>query len=205
MRVFPLVTASALVLAAMPGPAGPAAAAAAAAPGIVVKDVNGSGCKKETTTAALSVDRTAVTVTYSDYVVSAAGSTKTASRNCRIRLKIDPVPGYAPTVTSVDYRGFADLAAGSVVQLAATYRFHGVDRVESAGMRLAGPFSDDWQATDKAEAGLVTGKCTGSHELDVESTLSVTSAPAGAPTDFIAMDSTDAVVPNTFHLAWKAC
>jgi hypothetical protein len=72
------------------------------------------------------------------------------------------VPGYAPTITSVDYRGFADVAAGSVVQLAATYGFHGATHVESAAMRLAGPFADNWRATDAAENGLVTGECPGS-------------------------------------------
>jgi hypothetical protein len=116
-------------------------------------------------------------------------------------MRIDPVSGYAPTITSVDYRGFADLAAGSAGQLAASYRFHGAPRAESAALRLAGPYSDNWQHTDVAEAGLVTGRCTGSNVLDVDSTLSVT----GAAPDVLAMDSTDAVAPNTFHLGWQPC
>jgi hypothetical protein len=198
-----LAAASALVVAPFGVPAG--TAAAAAPPGIVVLNVTGSGCRPQTTAAALSPDRTAVTIIYSDYLVPAAGSTGTVSKNCRINLRVDPVPGYAPTITSVDYRGFADLAAGSVVQLAATYGFHGTAHVESATMRLAGPFSDSWQATDAAGHGLVTGKCRGSSVLDVDSTLSVTSTSAAAATDYAAMDSTDGAVPNTFHLAWKPC
>jgi uncharacterized protein DUF4360 len=112
--------------------------------------------------------------------VPAAGSIKTVSKNCRVNLKIDPVPGYAPTITSVDYRGFAELAVGSVLQLAATYGFHDATHLEPAVFRLAGPFSDDWQTTDAAEGGLVTGKCTGAQVLDFDSTLSVTSTSAGA-------------------------
>jgi hypothetical protein len=177
----------------------------AAAPGIVVLNVTGSGCRPGTAAAALSPDRTAVTITYGDYAVPAAGSTRTVSKNCRINLRIDPVPGYAPRITSVDYRGFAQVAPGSVVRLAATYGFHGATHVESAALRLDGPFSDDWQATDAAEGGVVTGRCPGSSVLDVDSTLSVTSTPAGAATDYAAMDSTDGQVPTTFHLAWQPC
>lgn len=205
MRV-PIALAAALALVVTPSavPTG-TAVAAAPPPGIVVLNVTGSGCRPPTTAAALSLDRTAITIIYSDYLVPAAGSTRTVSKNCRINLRIDPVPGYAPTITSVDYRGFAEAAAGSVVQLAARYGFHGATHVESATMRLAGPFSDSWLATDAAEGGLVTGRCSGSSVLDVDSTLSVTSTSAAAATDYIAMDSTDGAVPNTLHLAWKPC
>jgi hypothetical protein len=204
MRALSLLAlASTLVAVPLLGPAGPAEAATT--PGITVLSVTGSGCRPNTTTAALSVDRTAVTITYSDYIVAAAGSTRTVSRSCRILLNITPVRGYTPAITSVDYRGFADLAAGSVARLAATYQFHGVTRVRSTPLRLAGAFSDDWQATDGGDAGLVAGRCPGSHVLDAQTTLSLNSTPAGAATDLITLDSTDAVVPNTFHLAWRRC
>ena len=181
------------------------AAPATAAASIVVLNVTGSGCRPNTTAAALSADRTALTIIYSDYAVPAAGATKAVSKNCRVNLKIEAVSGYAPTIMSVDYRGFADLETGSVVELAATYGFHGASHLESAALRLTGPFSDDWSATDSADGGLVTGKCNGSNVLDVDSTLSVTSTSAGAATDFVAMDSTDGLVPNTFRLTWNAC
>ena len=184
---------------------GLAAPARAAEPGIVVLNVTGSGCRPKTTTAALSPDRTAITLSYSEYLVAAAGSTRTVSRNCRVNLKVNPQPGYAPTITSVDYRGFADLAPGSVVGLSATYGFHGATHIESAGFALTGPFSDDWESTDAAAGGVVTGACNGSNVVDVDSTLSLTSTAAGAPTDFTAMDSADGVVPNTFHLVWRPC
>jgi hypothetical protein len=198
-----LAAASLLAASGLVAPAG--AAAATAAPGIVVLNVTGSGCRPNTITAALSPDRTALTILYSGYVVPAAGATKVVSKNCRINLKVEPVSGYAPTITSVDYRGFAHVATGSVAELNATYGFHGATHIESATLRLAGPFSDDWQARDAAEGGLVTGKCNGSNVLDVDSELSVTSTSTGAATDLIAMDSTDGLVPNTFHLTWKAC
>jgi hypothetical protein len=69
----------------------PGAAAAAAAPGITLLNVTGSGCKPKTTSAALSLDRTAITVTYSTYSAVSGGSTKAVSADCRINMKIDEV------------------------------------------------------------------------------------------------------------------
>lgn len=193
MQLLPFLGAGSVLAASLV--AGPAAAAE---PGIVVLNVTGSGCRPGTASAALSPDRTAITLTYSDYLASASAT----SRNCRVNLKVNPVPGYAPTITSVDYRGFASLAPGSVAGLTATYGFHGAAHLESAALRLTGPVSDDWETTDTAEGGLVTGACKGSNVLDVDSTLSLTSTAA---TDFTAMDSTDGVVPNTFHVTWRPC
>jgi uncharacterized protein DUF4360 len=204
MPALPVAATAIALLAVLPS--GPAdTSAAVAAPAITVLNVTGTGCRPNTTTAALSLDATALTVTYSQYVIAAGGSTKAVSKNCRINLKIDPVPGYAPRIDSVDYRGYADLAAGSTGQLAATYGFHGAAHLESATLRLTGAVADGWQATDAAADGLVIGKCTGSNVLDIDSTLGLTSTSAGAATDYLAMDSTDGVVPNTFHLTWSPC
>lgn len=201
MRVTPVVGVGIALAAGLP--VSPATGTGAMTePGIVVLNVTGSGCRPNTTAAALSPDRNAITITYAEYLASSAGA---VSRNCRINLKINPVPGYAPAVTSVDYRGFADLVPASDAQLTASYGFHGATHVESAALRLAGPFSDDWETTDAPEGGLVTGRCAGSNVLDIDSTLKVTAGPAGATTDFIAMDSTDGAVPNTFHVAWRRC
>jgi Domain of unknown function (DUF4360) len=204
--LFTLAAVSALVALPLTAPVPPAVAAGPSAPpGITLLNVTGSGCRPNTTSAAFSPDATALTITYSSYVLVAGGSTRTMSKDCRINLKIDAVKGYAPTITSVDYRGFVDLAAASRADLSATYGFHGAARLETAALRLTGAMSDNWQTTDTAEAGLVTGKCKGSHVLDVDSTLSLTSSAAGAATDYLAMDSTDGVVPNTLHVTWTPC
>ena len=205
MRLIPaLVSTSALAVALLVAPAG--ALAATPAPGIAAVTLNGTGCRPGTTTVALNLDRTAVTITYSDYVVPANGSTRTVSRDCRINLTINSTPGYAPMITSVDYRGFAELAAGSVARLTAEYGFQGVLHVASKTMRLAGPYSDDWQATDSRDPGLIAGFCRGTNVLDVDSTLSLTSSAAGAATNLVTLDATDGVVvPNTFRLAFLRC
>jgi uncharacterized protein DUF4360 len=199
MRALTILAAVAALVAA---PLAAPAHAAPPAPGITVLSVTGSGCRAGTTAAGLSADRTALTVTYSDYVV--AGSTRPVSRNCRIDLRIDPVPGYAPTITSVDNRGFAELAAGSLAILTTTYGFRGARTRVGVGWQ-AGPYSDNWTTTDAAANGLVTGACRGSNVLDLDSALTLTSSRAGAATDFVTMDATDVVAPSTLRLSWKRC
>jgi hypothetical protein len=202
MRVLSVLAAAAVLVAAPL--AAPAGAAVTTPPGITVLSVTGSGCPAGTAAAALSADRTALTVTYSDYVVVAGGSTRPVSRTCRIDLRIDPVPGYAPTVTSLDNRGFADLAAGSRALLTNIYGFRGARTRVAVGW-LAGPYADNWITTDASGGGLVSGSCRGSHVLDLDSTLTLVSSRAGAATDQVTVDSTDVVAPSTFRLAWKRC
>jgi len=193
ISVLGAVTAVAAALLAAP-------AGAAKEPGIVVLNINGSGCREKPAAVALSPDRTAITVTYSQYLVSPGSTTK----YCSINLKVNPPTGYAPRITSVDYRGFASLESGSEVNLKAAYGFHGATHQESAGLHLAGPFVDDWQITDAPEGGLVIGDCKGSNVLDIDSTLTLAKT-AGATTDQATMDSLDGVVPNTFHVTWQRC
>jgi Domain of unknown function (DUF4360) len=201
MRVRSTLAAVAvLVVAPLAVPA--TSAAAAPPPGITVLSVTGTGCRAGTAAAALSPDRTALTVTYNDYVV--AGASRPVSRNCRIDLRIDPVPGFAPTITSVDNRGFAELAAGSVAVLTTTYGFRGGRTRVGLGWQ-AGPYSDNWATRDAAGNGLVAGTCRGSNVLDLDSALTLASSRAGVATDFVTMDSTDVVAPSTLRLSWKRC
>lgn len=181
--------------------------AAAVTPAVQVLNVNGSGCRQHTTAAALSPDRTAFTITYSAYAAQlTTGSVTRAGVDCRVNLKITAPAGYAPAVTSVDYRGFAEIAAGAAGRQSASYRFHGAARVESAGRDLPGPFSGDWQVTDPGEGGPLVGACNGSPVLDVDSSLSLAAGSSAAGSaSYLAMDSADGVASSTYHLVWQRC
>ena len=184
-----------------------AAPANVAAPGIDVLNVNGSGCRQHTVSVALSPDRTAFTVTYSDYFVQVVGGTrKGVTRDCRLNLRIGAVPGYSPVISSVDHRGFAEIAAGATGQQSAGYRFHGADRVAPPPRTFTGPFSDNWQVTDAADGGVATGECGRSRLVDVDSSVTVTPGTSAADDlSYLATDSTDGVVPSTYHLDWRPC
>ena len=180
--------------------------AAAATPAVEVLNVNGSGCRQHTTAVALSPDRAAFTITYSAYLTQlTTGSVTQVGVDCRVNLKITAATGYAPVITSVDYRGFAEIAPGASGQQSASYRFHGAARVESTGRTFTGPFSDYWQATDPGDGGPLVGGC-GSPVLDVDSSLNLAagSSVAGSAS-YLAMDSTDGVASSTYHLTWQRC
>ena len=181
--------------------------AAAATPAVEVLNVNGSGCRQHTTAVALSPDRTAFTITYSAYLTQlTTGSVTQTSVDCRVNLKITAATGYAPGITSVDYRGLAEIAPGATGRQSASYLFHGAARVESAGRTFTGPFSDDWQVSDPADGGPLVGGCNGSPVLDVDSSLSLAagSSVAGSAS-YLAMDSTDGVASSTYHVIWQHC
>lgn len=180
--------------------------AAATTPAVEVLNVNGSGCRQHTTAVALSPDGTAFTITYSAYLTQlTTGSIRQTGVDCRVNVKITAPAGYAPAITSVDYRGFADIAPGATGRHAANYRFHGGARVESAGRTFTGPFSGDWRVTDEGDGPLV-GSCKGSPVLDVDSSLGLAAGSSAAGSaSYLAMDSTDGVASITYHLVWRPC
>lgn len=73
---------------------------------------------------------------------------------------------------------------------------------------FVGPYSDDWQTTDKTDvAALVYAPCGELRNLNVNTELRVgagTSDPTET-TSFMSMDSTDASVSTVYHLSWKTC
>lgn len=200
--LVPTLLAAAL---AWPGRAG---AAPPGGVGIAVLNVNGSGCRQGTAAVALAPDNTAFTVTYSGYLaqVGVGAGRNDAAKDCRINVSLRPPAGYAYTVDSVDYRGFADLADGAAATVYATYYVNGSTRPPYRTYMLTGAFSDNWQATDVATAA-VYGACGATRVLSIDTQLRVepgTSDPAST-TSFVAMDSTDASVHSTYRLAWEQC
>lgn len=188
------------------------AARAYAAPadgvGIDVLNVNGSGCRQGTVAVALSPDNTAFTVTYGGYLaqVGVGAGRNDGVKDCRINVRVSPPQGYAYAVDTVDYRGFASLAPGASAVQYATYYFNGSTRPPYRTYVFVGQFNDDWQASDVASSP-VYGACGATRVLSVDTQLQVQvgSSDPAATTSFITMDSADASVRTTYHLAWKQC
>lgn len=177
--------------------------------GVDVLNVNGSGCRQGTAAASVSPDNRAFTITYSKYLAQVGvGATKADEhRDCRLKLKVRPPAGYAYTILRVDYRGYADLAAGAGANLRASYYFQGpkpAGRVHP----LAGPLDSNWQVTDVAPtSALVYGPCGAARNLSVDTELTVSAgrSDVASTTSYLAMDSTDGAVQSTYHLGWKRC
>ncbi|MEU3145028.1 MULTISPECIES: DUF4360 domain-containing protein [unclassified Streptomyces] len=176
---------------------------------IKVATVNGSGCPQGTTAVAVSEDNTAFTVTYSDYLARAGGtSDPTASRkNCQLSLIVHVPQGFTYAIASADYRGFAALQPGASGTQRASYYFQGSPNTEYRSHPFTGPHDDNWQATDTTDwAQLVYAPCGVQRNFNINTELRV-SAGTSSPdkVSFMTMDSTDGDISTTYHMAWKEC
>ncbi len=176
---------------------------------IEVATVNGSGCPAGTAAVAVSPDKEAFTVTYSDYMAQAGGaSTATDFRkNCQLDLKVHVPQGFTYAIAAADYRGFASLEQGASAVEKASYYFQGMPQTSAISHTLSGPYADNWQFTDTNDvAQLVYKPCGEERNFNINTELRAlkgTSDPA--KTSFIAMDSTDGSIKTVYHFAWKAC
>jgi hypothetical protein len=172
--------------------------------------VNGSGCPAGTAAVAAAADRTAFTVTYSNFLAqTGVGSSPTDFRkNCQLAIRVHYPQGFTFGIAQADYRGFAHLARGANGMERANYYFQGTSPTASATHPFNGPLSDDWQATDKTDvASIVFAPCGEQRNFNINTELRVaagTSDPK-TTTSFMSMDSTDGSVSTKFHFAWKQC
>ena len=174
-----------------------------------VVTVNGSGCPAGTAAVSAASDNTAFTVSYSDYLASRGpGISPTEFRkNCQLNLRINVPQGFTYAIARADYRGFAHLARGAYAQERASYYFQGQAYTTRSTHTFIGPFSNNWQTSDKVEyTDLVWAPCGEVRNLNLNTELRVyqgTSSPDS--TSFLAMDSTDGSVSTRYQFAWKQC
>jgi len=177
---------------------------------IDVITVNGSGCPAGTAAVAVSLDNTAFTVTYSNYLAQVGvGSIPTDFRkNCQLNILVHVPMGFTYAIASANYRGFASLAAGATGLERANYFFQGQAPTSFIQHPFAGPMADDWQSTDTTDlAALVFAPCGVQRNLNINTELRV-SAGTSDPTkttSFMTMDSTDGQITTTYHFAWMQC
>ncbi|WP_433332354.1 DUF4360 domain-containing protein [Spirillospora sp. CA-294931] len=176
---------------------------------IEVATVNGSGCPKGTVAVAVSPDKEAFTVTYSDYLARVGGTSDPVDfrKNCQLNLKVHVPQGFTYAIASADYRGFAHLQTGATGVEKASYYFQGMSQTTSATHTLKGPHSNNWQFTDKTEvAQLVWKPCGEQRNFNVNTELRVNAGTSDpAKTSFMTMDSVDGSIKTTYHFAWKEC
>nr|WP_211225646.1 DUF4360 domain-containing protein [Amycolatopsis nigrescens] len=175
---------------------------------IDVVTVNGSGCPRGTAAVATATDNSAFTVTYSDYIAQVGeGSEPTDLRkNCQLGLRLHIPQGFTYAVSQADYRGFAHLAKGAQAVQQASYYIQGTSPTTRSTHPFGGPYSDNWQFTDKTEtAHLVFAPCGEERNLNVNTELRVSAGSSGNSSSFVTMDSTDGGVSTKYHFHWKKC
>lgn len=195
-------------------PAGPVGTAAAEPPPpgqvtIALVKVNGSGCKPRTAAVAISPDREAFTVTYSEYLVQAGPGSKPAdaAKDCQLTVRLDIPAGYTYAVAHADHRGFAQLTGGASGMHRARYRVQSEPKPAFVEHPFGGPFDDNWLRTDVIDpAHRSWAACGKSRKLDIDTDLRVRADPARPQeTNVMGMDSTDGSVDTRYHLAWRRC
>ncbi|MFI0484050.1 DUF4360 domain-containing protein [Actinomadura sp. 9N215] len=175
---------------------------------IEIATVNGSGCPLGTTAVAISDDKEAFTVTYSDYLAKAGGdSTSTDGRkNCQISMKVHVPQGFTYAIAQTDYRGYAFLEKGAKAIQKASYYFQGNSPTGTVTNNIPGAYDNNWQFTDKIPVGaMVWKKCGEERNFNINTELRATVGTDKAKTSFIAMDSTDGSIKTTYHFSWKKC
>jgi hypothetical protein len=179
-------------------------------PGEITVDVvtvNGSGCPAGTAAVAVADDKTAFTVTYSDYTAQAgSGSAPTDFRkNCQLNLRVHYPQGFTFGIAKADYRGFASLPRGAKGQQRASYYFSGSSSTGTKSHDIAGPKVDNWQFTDSTEvAEIVYAPCGMVRNLNVNTEVRAFTNSSNQPA-FVSMDSTDGSVNTRYQFAWKRC
>ncbi|GLZ28968.1 hypothetical protein Lesp02_11580 [Lentzea sp. NBRC 105346] len=175
---------------------------------IDVVTVNGSGCPAGTAAVASADDRTAFTVTYSQYLAQAGAGTGPTDfrKNCQLNIRVGYPQGFTFGIAQADYRGFAHLLAGASGTEKGNYYFQGMSQTASRSHSFNGPLSDDWQATDKSDvAAIVYAPCGERRHLNINTELRVNAGSAKHATSFMTMDSTDSSVSTKYHFSWKRC
>lgn len=190
--------------------AAPASATAAAPSDRITVDVvavNGSGCPRGTASVTELPDNSAFTVSYSDYIAQAgADSAPTDFRkNCQLGLLVHVPQGFTYAIARAEYRGFAYLEAGTTGEERASYYFQGQSQTVPVSHPISGPFDDDWQNADTADAAsLVYAPCGEDRILNINTELRVRSSNSDS-VSFMTMDSTRGTVNTIYHFAWKQC
>jgi hypothetical protein len=199
-----------LVASPLVGPAAPAVAAPKPGHkvGIDILNVTGSGCRPPTVTVVMSPDNLAFTVVFSEYqaYVGFGAKKKDAQKDCRIKLRVNPVVGFSFSIAAIDHRGYANLAAGATASQVAGYSFEDSAEAPNRIHAFAGPFDDNWQTTDITDSGSL-GPCGAARKFNINSQLQVAagSSNPASTTSLISMDSTDGSLTTTYHLSWRSC
>ena len=174
---------------------------------IRIETINGSGCRAGTAAVAMNSDKTAFTVTYSDYLAAAGGGVSPLEfrKNCQLALRVDIPGGFTYAIQSVDYRGYAFLGEGARGLQRAGYYFQGSPDTTYSTEEFDGEYDDNWHANHEKEwAELIWSPCGEQRNFNINTELRVYAGHDDS-INLMTMDSTDSAVSTIYHVAWDEC
>ncbi|KAH6905785.1 hypothetical protein BKA70DRAFT_458806 [Coprinopsis sp. MPI-PUGE-AT-0042] len=171
--------------------------------------VLGTGCPPGTTYYVLNPEKTALTVSFSEYYAQAGPTIPIASnrKNCRLTVGVDVPAGFTFGVSSVDYRGYYQLDKDVVASQNSIYYFQGILTQATARSELTGPVDgDDYTYRDLFDlTSTVQAPCGISTVLNIQSDLRVSNTKNTKGSGYIATDSIDTALNTTFNFQWQTC
>lgn len=149
----------------------------------------GTGCPDNSAVIETSSDGSTLTATYDGYRASPA-SLADQRKNCLLMFTLQAPAGYTYPTLRADYHGTVDLAAGSPARQTTVFYFQSLVTQETPGHQLDGPLTGGWHTADTVDLNALGGvPCGGEATFVVNTSINVVRG-SSAPSDFIAMDST---------------
>ncbi|KAF6756597.1 hypothetical protein DFP72DRAFT_272511 [Ephemerocybe angulata] len=171
--------------------------------------VLGTGCPPNTTYYVLNPDKTAVTVTFSEFFAEAGpGIPISANRKaCQLTFGVNVPPGFTFAVATVDYRGFYQLDAKVSASQQSIYYFQGEKIQSTARSALVGPVEgQEYTYRDEFELySTVNSPCGVATVLNINSDIRVNNANNTKGSGYFATDSVDTALATTFNFQWQTC
>lgn len=177
--------------------------------GMTVVSTEGSGCPAGTRSVITNSDKTAFTVTYSNYTAQNGGGValSQARAQCVIGVSVSVPQGFTFGITSTTFRGYADLADGATGTLDTQYWFVGWPMTGRIRREFRGPLQDNWQATDDVPLAAVQWMpCRANYPLNINSQLIVRAGRVNPnTTSLMTMDATDSQITTLYNITWRPC
>ncbi|CAA7263464.1 unnamed protein product [Cyclocybe aegerita] len=200
-----------IAITASPAPA-PAAAKALAGPSgfnITSLGVNGSGCPPGSTYYVINEDKSAVTVTFSQYYAEAGPSIPASAnrKNCQLTVGVRVPAGFSFGIANVDYRGYYQLDSKVTAAQQSIYYFQGQLQQATARSSLVGPVNGAYY-TYRDTFDLFTtvlSPCGANTVLNIQSDIRTNNANNKKGSGYIATDSIDTSLKQIFNLHWQTC
>ncbi|KAF2105647.1 hypothetical protein BDV96DRAFT_462704, partial [Lophiotrema nucula] len=176
-------------------------------------DTDGSGCRQGSVGVAFSTDNSLMTLLFDDFQAAIgpeAGSNKKRAF-CRVNATITSA-GWAFDISSVDFRGYVDLAKGVNASLVSRWKW--IDAKTNTDLKgkgninkkLTGPFSDDFllhkdgEVSDSEQS--ICQKASAKFQISISVSLSASSMTVNG---VVKGDSTDTHFGQALNLAWRKC
>ncbi|PPQ99392.1 hypothetical protein CVT24_005375 [Panaeolus cyanescens] len=207
--IVPLISGFGVLVLASPAAEPRAIAAGPSGFNITSLGVNGSGCPPGSVYYLISQDKSAVTVTFSQFYAEAGpGIPISANRkSCQLTVGVRVPPGFSFGVANVDYRGYYYLDNKVTANQQSIYYFQGQLVEATARSTLTGPvLGKDYTYRDSFDLySTVLSPCGKDTVLNIKNELRTNNAQNTKGSGYIATDSIDASLRQTFNFHWTTC